>query len=410
MRTKFAQRVAGIEQSFMSEDKTIVALVVAAGRGERAGAIGLPKQYRSVAGKPLLTRTLDALLAVKAIDRVIAVIGAGQEEMFADLGLSDARLAAPVIGGETRQVSVLKGLESLAGQPPDIVLIHDGARPFVDAALIGNVIAALVDADGALPVTLVTDTIKRSLDGKTVGGTEDRTQLFAAQTPQGFHFNAIYNAHRRAIEMSDGFTDDAAIAEWAGLSVALAQGNTRNIKITLPDDFERAERMLTEGQTMETRVGSGYDVHAFAEGDAVVLGNIAIPHTARLKGHSDADVVLHALADAIYGALADGDIGKHFPPGEMKWKDADSSIFLEHASELVRQRGGRLVHMDATIICEHPKIGPHVGAMRARIAEIARVSVDRVAIKATTSERLGFTGREEGIAAQAVATIELPRS
>lgn len=394
----------------MSEDKTIVALVVAAGRGERAGAIGLPKQYRSVAGKPLLTRTLDALLAVKTIDRVIAVIGAGQEEMFADLGLSDARLAAPVIGGETRQVSVLKGLESLAGQPPDIVLIHDGARPFVDAALIGNVIAALADADGALPVTLVTDTIKRSLDGKTVGGTEDRTQLFAAQTPQGFHFNAIYNAHRRAIEMSDGFTDDAAIAEWAGLSVALAQGNTRNIKITLPDDFERAERMMTEGQTMETRVGSGYDVHAFAEGDAVVLGNIAIPHTARLKGHSDADVVLHALADAIYGALADGDIGKHFPPGEMKWKDADSSIFLEHASELVRQRGGRLVHMDATIICEHPKIGPHVGAMRARIAEIARVSVDRVAIKATTSERLGFTGREEGIAAQAVATIELPRS
>ena len=394
----------------MSEDKTIVALVVAAGRGERAGTIGLPKQYRSVAGKPLLTRTLDALLAVKAIDRVIAVIGAGQEEMFADLGLSDSRLAAPVIGGETRQVSVLKGLESLAGQPPDIVLIHDGARPFVDAALIGNVIAALADADGALPVTLVTDTIKRSLDGKTVGGTEDRTQLFAAQTPQGFHFNAIYNAHRRAIEMSDGFTDDAAIAEWAGLSVALAQGNTRNIKITLPDDFERAERMMTEGQTMETRVGSGYDVHAFAEGDAVVLGNIAIPHTARLKGHSDADVVLHALADAIYGALADGDIGKHFPPGEMKWKDADSSIFLEHASELVRQRGGRLVHMDATIICEHPKIGPHVWAMRARIAEIARVSVDRVAIKATTSERLGFTGREEGIAAQAVATIELPRS
>tara|TARA_R110002051_G_scaffold123876_1_gene197059 strand:- start:18544 stop:19776 length:1233 start_codon:yes stop_codon:yes gene_type:complete len=410
LRTKFAQRVAGIEQGFMSEDKTIVALVVAAGRGERAGTIGLPKQYRSVAGKPLLTRTLDALLAVKAIDRVIAVIGAGQEEMFADLGLSDARLAAPVIGGETRQVSVLKGLESLAGQSPDIVLIHDGARPFVDAALIGNVIAALADADGALPVTLVTDTIKRSLDGKTVGGTEDRTQLFAAQTPQGFHFNAIYNAHRRAIEMSDGFTDDAAIAEWAGLSVALAQGNTRNIKITLPDDFERAERMMTEGQTMETRVGSGYDVHAFAEGDAVVLGNIAIPHTARLKGHSDADVVLHALADAIYGALADGDIGKHFPPGEMKWKDADSSIFLEHASELVRQRGGRLVHMDATIICEHPKIGPHVWAMRARIAEIARVSVDRVAIKATTSERLGFTGREEGIAAQAVATIELPRS
>ncbi len=394
----------------MSEDKTIVALVVAAGRGERAGNVGLPKQYRSVAGEPLLTRTLKALLAVKAIDRVVPVIGNGQEDMFAALGINDARLAAPVIGGETRQVSVLKGLQALASDPPDIVLIHDGARPFVEAELIGNVIGALADADGALPVTLVTDTIKRSLDGKTVGGTEDRTQLFAAQTPQGFHFSAIYNAHRRAIEMSDGFTDDAAIAEWAGLSVALAQGNTRNIKITLPGDFERAERMMTERQAMETRVGSGYDVHAFAEGDAVVLGNISIPHRARLKGHSDADVVLHALADAIYGALANGDIGKHFPPSEMEWKDADSSIFLEHAAGLVHQRGGRLVHMDATIICEYPKIGPHVEAMRARIAEIAGVSVDRVAVKATTSERLGFTGREEGIAAQAVATIELPRS
>ena len=394
----------------MSEDKTIVALVVAAGRGERAGPGGLPKQYRRVSGQPLLARTLNALLTIQTIDRVIPVIGDGQEEMFAGLGLSDARLSTPVIGGETRQVSVLRGLEALADAPPDIVLIHDGARPFVNAVLIDNVVAALADADGALPVTLVTDTIKRSLDGKTVGGTEDRTQLFAAQTPQGFHFDAIYNAHRRAIEMSDGFTDDAAIAEWAGLSVALAQGDTRNIKITLPGDFERAERMMSEGQAMETRVGSGYDVHAFTEGDAVVLGNIAIPHTTRLKGHSDADVVLHALSDAIYGALADGDIGKHFPPSEMEWKDADSSIFLDHAANLVRQRGGRLVHMDATIICEYPKIGPHVDAMRARIAEIAGVSVDRVAIKATTSERLGFTGREEGIAAQAVATIELPRS
>ncbi|WP_417581496.1 bifunctional 2-C-methyl-D-erythritol 4-phosphate cytidylyltransferase/2-C-methyl-D-erythritol 2,4-cyclodiphosphate synthase [Pelagibacterium sp.] len=394
----------------MSEDKTIAALVVAAGRGERAGPAGLPKQFRPVAGEPLLAKTLNALLAVKAIDQVVPVIGEGQEEMFAAMGLSDARLMAPVTGGDTRQVSVLKGLESLSSQAPDIVLIHDGARPFVDASLIESVIVALDDADGALPVTLVTDTIKRSLDGKTVGGTEDRTQLFAAQTPQGFHFDSIYKAHKRAIEMSDGFTDDAAIAEWAGLSVALAQGNTRNIKITLPGDFERAERMSAEGQSMETRVGSGYDVHAFAEGDAVKLGNISIPHTAKLKGHSDADVVLHALSDAIYGALADGDIGKHFPPSEMSWKDADSSIFLAHAVGLVRQRGGRVVHMDATIICEFPKIGPHVDAMRSRVAEIAGVSVDRVAVKATTSEQLGFTGRGEGIAAQAVATIEVPRS
>jgi 2-C-methyl-D-erythritol 4-phosphate cytidylyltransferase/2-C-methyl-D-erythritol 2,4-cyclodiphosphate synthase len=304
---------------------------------------------------------------------------------------------------------VLKGLEALAGDPPDIVLIHDGARPFIDAALVGNVVAALDDADGALPVTLVTDTIKRSNDGKTVGGTEDRTQLFAAQTPQGFHFAPIYDAHRRAIAMSDGFTDDAAIAEWANLSVALARGDARNIKITLPGDFERAARMVGEEARMETRVGSGFDVHAFAEGDAVILGNISIPHTARLKGHSDADVVLHALSDALYGALADGDIGKHFPPSENEWKDADSAIFLEHAVSLVRQRGGRLVHLDVTIICERPKIGPHVDAMRERIAQIAQISASRVAVKATTSERLGFTGREEGIAAQAVATIEVPQ-
>jgi 2-C-methyl-D-erythritol 4-phosphate cytidylyltransferase/2-C-methyl-D-erythritol 2,4-cyclodiphosphate synthase len=393
----------------MTQSRTIVALVVAAGRGERAGDGGTPKQYRPIAGVPLLSRTISALLAVGQIDRVVPVIGADQEELFDALGLADPRLGAPVIGGDTRQVSVLKGLEALAGDPPDIVLIHDGARPFIDAALVGNVVAALDDADGALPVTLVTDTIKRSNDGKTVGGTEDRTQLFAAQTPQGFHFAPIYDAHRRAIAMSDGFTDDAAIAEWANLSVALARGDARNIKITLPGDFERAARMVGEEARMETRVGSGFDVHAFAEGDAVILGNISIPHTARLKGHSDADVVLHALSDALYGALADGDIGKHFPPSENEWKDADSAIFLEHAVSLVRQRGGRLVHLDVTIICERPKIGPHVDAMRERIAQIAQISASRVAVKATTSERLGFTGREEGIAAQAVATIEVPQ-
>ena len=393
----------------MTQSQTIVALVVAAGRGARAGGDGTPKQFRTIAGVPLLSRTIAALLAIPQIDRVVPVIAADQQDMFADLGLADPRLGVPVIGGDTRQVSVLQGLEALAGNPPDIVLIHDGARPFVDATLIGNVVSALDGAEGALPVTLVTDTIKRSTDGKTVGGTEDRTQLFAAQTPQGFHFAPIYDAHRRAIAMSDGFTDDAAIAEWAGLSVALAQGDSRNIKVTLPGDFERAERMVGGENTMETRVGSGFDVHAFTEGDAVILGNIAIPHTARLKGHSDADVVLHALSDALYGALADGDIGKHFPPSENEWKDADSAIFLDHAVTLVSQRGGRVVHLDVTIICERPKIGPHVEAMRERIAQIAKISTSRVAVKATTSERLGFTGREEGIAAQAIATIEVPQ-
>ena len=394
----------------MSENGTIVALVVAAGRGARAGDGGLLKQYRPIAGVPLLAHTLAALLATARIDRVVPVIGKEQAELYAALGLDDPRLAPPVIGGETRQVSVFKGLEALAADAPDMVLIHDGARPFVDAAVIDSVIAALDDADGALPVTLVTDTIKRSTDGRTVGGTEDRTQLFAAQTPQGFHFAPIYEAHRRAIAMSDGFTDDAAIAEWAGRSVALAQGDARNFKVTLPGDFERAERMIEGERAMETRVGSGFDVHAFGEGDAVILGNISIPHSAKLKGHSDADVVLHALSDALYGALAEGDIGRHFPPSEMEWKDADSAQFLEHAAGLVRARGGRIVHLDATIICERPKIGPHVEAMRKRIAEIAGISASRVAVKATTSERLGFTGREEGIAAQAVATIEVPRS
>lgn len=393
----------------MSHTGTIVALVVAAGRGARAGS-SVPKQYRPIGGVPLLARTLAALLAAPRIDKVVPVIGEGQGALYAGLGLDDPRLAAPVIGGETRQVSVLKGLEALAGDAPGLVLIHDGARPFVDVAVIDSVIGALDGADGALPVTLVTDTIKRSTDGKTVGGTEDRTQLFAAQTPQGFHFAPIYEAHRRAIAMSDGFTDDAAIAEWAGLSVALAEGDVRNFKVTLPGDFERAERVVEGELNLETRVGSGFDVHAFGEGDAVILGNISIPHSAKLKGHSDADVVLHALSDALYGALADGDIGKHFPPSEMEWKDADSAQFLEHAAALVRERGGRIVHLDATIICERPKIGPHVEAMRARIAEIAGVSVSRVAVKATTSEQLGFTGREEGIAAQTVATIEVPRS
>ncbi len=388
----------------------IAVVVVAGGKGERAGGSeGLPKQFRLLGGQPVLARTLSAFLELEEIDVVLPVIGEDHRQQYEAMGLSHPRLMQPVTGGSTRQSSTLAGLEALGESPPDIVLIHDGARPFVERQVVANVIAALDDADGALPVTVVTDTIKRSLDGKTVGGTEDRTQLFAAQTPQGFRFDAIYAAHRRAIELSDSFTDDAAIAEWANLRVALAQGSSRNIKITLPEDFARAERMLEGDRAMETRVGLGYDVHAFEEGDQVILGNIAIPHTAKLKGHSDADVVLHALSDAIYGALAEGDIGKHFPPSDMQWKGVDSSVFLDHAANLVCARGGRIVHLDATIICERPKIGPYVDPMRARIAEIAGIATSRVAIKATTSERLGFTGREEGIAAQAVATIEMPR-
>ncbi|GGA52691.1 bifunctional enzyme IspD/IspF [Pelagibacterium lentulum] len=384
---------------------------MAGGVGARANSASdtsLPKQYRLVAGIPLLSRTLAALLEIDAVSVVVPVIGSDHQSFYNDLGLSHAKLRGPVIGGETRQLSCLAGLEALQSEKPDLVLIHDAARPFVDAALIEGVAAALADADGAIPVTLVTDTIKRSLDGKTVGGTEDRTQLFAAQTPQGFRYEPILAAHRRAVELSDGFTDDAAIAEWANLRVALSQGSTRNIKITLPEDFARAERMILGNRRMEVRVGTGFDVHAFEPGDHVILGNIEIAHSAQLKGHSDADVVLHALADALYGALADGDIGAHFPPSDDQWKGADSTIFLKHATQRVAERGGRILHLDVTIICERPKIGPHVQAMRKRIAEIAAIDIGRVAVKATTSERLGFTGREEGIAAQAAATIELP--
>lgn len=403
------------QQDLPMVDKTtrIAVIIVAGGSGTRAaaqGGDGVPKQYRPIAGRALLARTIDAFLSMDRIATVVPVIGAGHETLYEALGLADDKLAVPVTGGQTRQLSVLAGLEALVADAPNIVLIHDAARPFVPEAVIDGVVAALADAEGAVPVTLVTDTIKRSLDGKTVGGTEDRTQLFAAQTPQGFRYGDILAAHRRAVEMSDGFTDDAAIAEWAGLRVALSEGATRNIKITLASDFARAERMILGEGHMETRVGSGYDVHAFAPGDAVILGNVPIPHTAKLHGHSDADVVLHALADALYGALAEGDIGAHFPPGDETWKGADSRIFLGHAAGRVLARGGRIVHMDATIICEKPKIGPHVDAMRAKIAAIAGIDIGRVAIKATTSERLGFTGREEGIATQAVATIELPKT
>jgi 2-C-methyl-D-erythritol 4-phosphate cytidylyltransferase/2-C-methyl-D-erythritol 2,4-cyclodiphosphate synthase len=270
------------------------------------------------------------------------------------------------------------------------------------------VIAALGQHDAALPVTPVTDTIKRSIDGKTVVATEDRHTLFAAQTPQGFRFPQILSAHLRASRLPREFTDDAAIAEWAGLTVALTPGSARNIKLTHPEDFARAERLIGGGHTMETRVGTGFDVHPFEPGDAVWLGGVKIPHHMKLKGHSDADAPLHALTDAIYGAIGEGDIGTHFPPSDPQWKGAASSIFLQHAAKLVAERGGRIVNVDVTIVCEAPRIGPHVEAMRAAIGAACGISPSRVAVKATTSERLGFTGREEGLVAMATASVELP--
>jgi len=388
----------------LAAKRTIAAVVVGAGLGERMG--GGPKQYRLLAGKPVLARTLEAFLGHSDVTWVLPVIHRDHQLEFSSIGITDSKLLAPIFGAAHRQGSVLAGLEALVPYGPDLVLIQDAARPLVDNAVIDGVIAALGRA--ALPVTPVTDTIKRSEDGITVSATDDRRKLYAAQTPQGFDFATILDAHRRAAAEPGEFTDDAAIAEWARVPVTLTKGSLRNIKLTHPDDFERAERLLGS-KAMETRVGSGFDVHPFEPGDAVWLGGVRIPHTARLKGHSDADAALHALADAIYGALGEGDIGTFFPPSDPQWKGAASSVFLKHAAGLVTARGGRIVNVDLTIVCEAPRISPHVPAMREAIAAACGIAASRVAVKATTSETLGFTGRGEGLMATATASIELPR-
>jgi 2-C-methyl-D-erythritol 4-phosphate cytidylyltransferase / 2-C-methyl-D-erythritol 2,4-cyclodiphosphate synthase len=391
--------------------KSIAVIIVAAGRGERANADGMapPKQYRSITGKPVLARTISAFLDYPHIARILPVIHADHTDLYAALGLADERLMPPIVGGDTRQASVLEGLKALAVHRPDLVLIQDAARPFAFSQLIGDVIALLETHDGALPALPVTDTIKRSLDGALVTGTEDRRQLYAAQTPQGFRFGQIFSAHMRAASIRRQFTDDAEIAEWAGLRVGLVMGSRDNIKITHPEDFELGERIILGDTPMETRIGTGFDVHPFEAGDAVWLGGVRIPHHMKLQGHSDADVALHALTDAILGAIGEGDIGTHFPPSDMQWKGAASIVFLRHAASLVAQAGGRVVNLDVTIVCEAPRIAAHVPAMRAAIAEACGINGSRIAIKATTSERLGFTGREEGIVAMASASIELPR-
>ncbi|MBU1335198.1 MAG: bifunctional 2-C-methyl-D-erythritol 4-phosphate cytidylyltransferase/2-C-methyl-D-erythritol 2,4-cyclodiphosphate synthase [Alphaproteobacteria bacterium] len=391
--------------------KSIAVIIVAAGRGERASADGSsePKQYRPIAGVPMLARTTGAFLAVPEVTHVVTVIHPDHTQRHAALGLSDARLMKPVVGGEARQASVLAGLQALAPLRPDLVLIQDAARPFVTPKVIGDVIDALKHNDGALPALPITDTIKRSADGQQVTTTEDRNQLFAAQTPQGFRFGQIFSAHMRASTIRRQFTDDAEIAEWAGLQVALVPGDRNNIKLTHPEDFARAERIISGDQVMETRVGTGFDVHPFEPGDAVWLGGVCIPHDKKLKGHSDADVALHALTDAILGAIGEGDIGVHFPPSDMQWRGAASTVFLKHAGGLVAKAGGRIVNLDVTIVCEAPRIAAHVPAMQAVIGETLGIATTRIAVKATTSEQLGFTGREEGIVAMASASIEMPR-
>jgi 2-C-methyl-D-erythritol 4-phosphate cytidylyltransferase / 2-C-methyl-D-erythritol 2,4-cyclodiphosphate synthase len=389
--------------------ETVAAVIVAAGRGERAGA-DVPKQYRPIGGEPMIRATLRAFLAHPGIDFVQPVINPNDRDTYqhAIAGLED--LLPPVAGGVTRQASVRAGLEALASHRPGLVLIHDAARPFVSGALIDRAIGAGRTCGAAVPGIALADTVKSIDDRATVTETLDRSTLRIVQTPQAFSFNLILEAHRRAVAAQrESFTDDAALAEWAGQRVSVFEGEADNLKVTTSDDFARAE-MTRLAALSDVRTGNGFDVHAFAKGDHVMLGGIRIPHSRGVTGHSDADVALHALVDAILGALAEGDIGAHFPPSDPQWKGAASDRFLAFACERVRKRGGAIAHLDVTVVCETPRISPHRDAMRARIADIANVAIDRVAVKATTSEKLGFAGRGEGIFAMATATIRLPWS
>ena len=398
---------------------TTAALIVAAGRGHRVGG-PLPKQYRRLAGRTVLGHSVRRFAEHPRVDRVRVVINPADRPLYDDAvqgseGAEAGKLLAPVAGGATRQESVRNGLESLADFPPDLVLIHDGARPLVSDAVIDGALDALAGHDGALPALAVSDSLKRTAPGGAViAGAVAREGLWRAQTPQGFRYPVILDAHR--VAAGGALTDDAAVAKHAGLSVALTAGDEDNLKITTEQDFARAERIMAAARDsiialavpLETRVGMGFDVHRFGPGDHLMLGGVAVPHEQGVVSHSDGDVVLHAIVDAVLGAMAAGDIGTHFPPSDETWRDADSARFAAHALSLLKERGGHLSHIDVTVICQRPKIGPHRPAMVARLADVLGLTPARISLKATTTERLGFTGRGEGIAAQAVATVRLP--
>ena len=380
----------------------IAALVVAAGQGLRAGG-GLPKQFRLLAGRPVLAHAIARLAQGCAPAEIVVVLAPGCARTYArDVAPHLEGLAAPVRlveGGDSRAASVRAGLDA-CGTDITHVLIHDGARPLVSPGLVARVHAALTGHDAAAPALPLTDALWRAADGR-VAEIVPRTNLWRAQTPQGFALAAIRAAHARP--GAEAAADDVEVARAAGLDVVLVEGEEENIKITRAQDFARAARILES--TMDIRTGTGFDVHRFGPGDHVMLCGVAVPHGQGLLGHSDADVGLHALADALYGALAEGDIGRHFPPSDPQWKGAASEVFLAHAAGLARKRGFVITNLDLTLICENPRIGPHAGAMRARVAAIAGIAVDRVSVKATTTEGLGFAGRGEGIAAQAAATL-----
>ncbi|WP_170782498.1 bifunctional 2-C-methyl-D-erythritol 4-phosphate cytidylyltransferase/2-C-methyl-D-erythritol 2,4-cyclodiphosphate synthase [Ruegeria lacuscaerulensis] len=372
---------------------TTAAIIVAAGRGLRAGG-GIPKQWRPLAGRRVADWTIERFR--EQVDHIALVLSPDDQDAWAELAESGLILTA---GGADRAGSVRNGLAALSGLDVTRVLIHDVARPCVGTQIIHNVLQALESGPAAAPGLAVTDALWTG-DGVTVTGTQDRSGLFAAQTPQGFHYDAIVAAHAAH---SGGAADDVEVARAAGLDVTIVPGDADNIKITRPEDFARAERIL--GTNMDVRLGNGYDVHRFGDGDHVILCGVQVPHDRGLQGHSDADVGMHAVADAIYGALAQGDIGQHFPPSDPQWKGAASEIFLRHAVELAATMGYAISNVDCTLVCEYPKIGPHAEAMRVEMARIMGLRTDQISVKATTSERLGFTGRSEGIASLATACL-----
>lgn len=389
-----------------------IALIVAAGRGVRSGADG-PKQYCPLGGRALLRWPVERFLAHPAIDAVRVVIHPDDQDQYAS-ATAGLDLPPPILGGVSRQESVRLGLDAIAAEGgAGRILIHDAARPFITHDLIDRLLAALNDAPGATPALPVTDSMVREAaanDGaapRLLGDPVPRDGIWRVQTPQAFRFEELHQAHQVAVMNGDThFTDDAGVLRAMGGTVALVPGDERNIKITLPEDWQRASEILMS--MTSTRTGLGYDVHRFTEGDHVWLCGIEVPHSHGLEGHSDADVALHALTDAILGAISAGDIGQHFPPSDPQWRGAPSWKFLDYARSLVEARGGMIEHVDITIIGERPKVGPHREAMVKRVAEILRLTDTRVNVKATTTEGLGFTGRREGLAAQAVATVRLP--
>ncbi len=388
----------------------VAALIVAAGSGKRARHGAAPKQYALLAGTPMLVHAVRPFLANSRTGIVQVVIAAEDEPQYRTaIAPLDDGLSPPITGGETRQASVLRGLEALEARSPRAVLIHDAARPFVTSDVIDRVIDALEHHPGAIAADPLSDTLKREGADGRVAATIDRAGLWRAQTPQGFDYRTIFAAHRRAAEAGLAhFTDDAAIAEWAGIEVAMVPGSPRNMKITTVEDIALADRLLAPSAAMETRTGNGFDVHRFGPGDHVWLCGVRVPHDHGLLGHSDADVALHALTDALLGAIGDGDIGEHFPPSDPRWKGAPSHIFLADAARRIAARGGRIGNVDITLLCEEPKIAPYRAPMRESVARVLALDAGRVSVKATTTETLGFVGRREGIAAMATATVLLP--